>query len=298
MRLLDEIGRANYGTLAKRDAAHVVIEELTQKNPAAAAEYILKNQGSEALGATLKEWAQNAPDEAMGWLVAKLRAGELNPKDTSSRSHGNPFADALSGVAIADPAKALSTWAAVPHNVDASSLESVIGSLRTPAIREAFVAELQEISDPDRAGIAAEAYARGLGQHLGLQEAAGEINSLGLSDEVRNRAMVELASQGMSHGGAAARKRADWLIGSSSDEFAVENATSIASNWARRDFNGVAEWLPTIENSAQRDAAIAGFVGAISQMEPESATRWAGEISDSSLRNSVQRSIAEQQDEL
>jgi len=211
LRLLDEIGRADYGTLAKRDAAHVVVEELTHKNPAAVAEYILKNQGSEALGATLKEWAQNAPDEAMGWLVAKLRSGELNPKDTASRSHGNPFSEALSGVAITDPAKALSTWAAVPHDVDASSLESVVGSLRTPAIREEFVAELQEISNPERAGIAAEAYARGLGQHLGLQQAAEEINSLGLSDGVRNRAIIELASDGLSHGGSAARERAGCL---------------------------------------------------------------------------------------
>lgn len=291
--LIKAIEKTDYGSLAKRDASHAIVEQLARVDPEQAAEYLLQTVGPGALGRTMKEWAQRDPDSAYAWLLNKQRTGKLVSKGTTPEGHDNPFSQLMSGMAIAAPEKALSAWTDVPHELDSNSLRGVIGSLRTEEHRQSFLEQVSGMSDEKKAATASLAYAIGLGELVPLERVAPEINQLGLSAESRNRALVEIARGSLVHGGEAAATSAEWLVENSDSTNVQDNVRNLTKEWTESDLEGAAEWLGTINNEGIRDAAVSGFVDRISGMEPSAAFEWAGDISDPTLRQNLQKSVLE-----
>ena len=216
--LIGAIAMTDYGALAKKEASHAIVEQLSRIDPGAAADYLLETVGPAALGRAMKEWAQRDPEGAYSWLINKQRTGDLLSRGTDGAGHQNPFSELLTGMAIADPSRALSAWADVPHDLGPESLQGVVGSLRTDEHRQAFLNQVQTLPDETRAATASLAYAIGLGQLVPLEEVVPEISRLELEPAARSQAILEIASEGLFHGGEVAASNADWLIESSAPD--------------------------------------------------------------------------------
>lgn len=67
------------------------------------------------------------------------------------------------------------------------------------------------------------------------------------------------------------------------------NVREMASKWAQADPNAVSAWLDTLEPSAKRDEAIAGFCGKAALIDPAAAAQWALTIQGDGLREGALR---------
>ena len=63
-------------------------------------------------------------------------------------------------------------------------------------------------------------------------------------------------------------------------------------SWARQDAAAAGEYLSTLSDSPERDAAVEGYATRVSREDPVAAMEWADTISDSSTREEAVLEVA------
>lgn len=214
-----------------------------------------------AYASALQKWLDKAQAEGRiepeNPLVAELRAG-------IAAAQGNSSAAVLQ---ISQLPYLRQEKAAIDH----------VTALQTPEAQRQAIRELS-------IGLHPQNFPKVVGElanQLGFDAARELLGSADLAPEKHDLAAAGIASADI---GPGTRQRAAWLLENlrSEDPQALAEFTG---KWAQGNQVEAANWVATLPNGKQRDAALKGFIPAAARIDGATAMDWALSVSDPLMRN-------------
>jgi hypothetical protein len=269
---------------ARDDGAYrAIFRAWSSKDPRAAAQAAANLSGSDgkqrgrALMEVVQVWTQQAPREALAWLL------QLPKPEEQSGLISNVF----NGWVQREPEAAISQLVSLPENIRDNAARNVV--------------ELMAQKDPEEARRIAEQLPPGKGRERALAvAAAGWANrdpgaaaefARSFSEGAAADAWPKIASAWTQRGDPSAV--AGWIAQLPEGPGRNGAVRNVIDQWAKTDPTAAAQWLERFPAGPTRDVAAATFATQVRGTDPASAMEWAATVGDLNQREAAVRQVLE-----
>lgn len=221
----------------------------------------------------LTAWAGNDPESALAWFQ-KSRGSAPPPLRESL------LATIFRGLGTRDLSAATAQLGWVrTENERGQALRGLLEAVRADEQRAVVLQSAESLADED----ARRQVRRAVVEQWVQQDAAAAAAFVEKSEPAHERTRL-MDSLGLAWLQTEPAQAADWWI---AHEPGPQTLIKIMNVWAHNDPNAAGEWLGRQPAGPDSDAARTTFARQVSELDPESALRWAETISDETLREST-----------
>jgi hypothetical protein len=221
----------------------------------------------------LTAWAGNDPESALAWFQ-KSRGSAPPPMRESL------LATIFRGLGTRDLAAAAAQLGWVrTENERGQALRGLLEAVRTDEQRGILLQSAEALADEE----ARRQVRRAVVEQWVQQDAAAAAAFVERAEPAHERTRL-MDSLGLAWLQTDPAQAADWWIAHAPDP---QTLIKIMNVWAHNDPNAAGEWLGTQPAGPGSDSARMTFARQVSELDPESALRWAETISEPSQREST-----------
>jgi RNA polymerase sigma factor (sigma-70 family) len=221
----------------------------------------------------LTAWAGNDPESALAWFE-KSRGSAPPPLRESL------LATIFRGLGTRDlgAATAQLSWLRT-ENERGQALRGLLEAVRTDDQRGLLLRKAESIEDEE----ARRQVRRAVVEHWVQQDAAAAAAFVETAEPAHERVGL-MDSLGLAWLQTEPARAADWWV---THAPGPQTLIKIMNVWAHNDPNAAGEWLGRLPAGPESDPARMTFARQVSDLDPESALRWAETISEAALREST-----------
>ena len=206
------------------------------------------------------------------WLDAAQATGRIEGTDplvTELRADIN--------AAQGNQSAAVKQISLLPYQSQRKAAIDHVKSLQTPEARRQAMEELSTALDIENF----RSFMMTLADQQGFDAAREILGSASLTPEKHDLAAASIAAAKI---GPHTKERAAWLLDNlqSGDARGLDLFTG---TWTQGNYADVANWITSLPNGQQRDAALKGFIPVAARVDGATAMDWALTVSDPLLRN-------------
>jgi len=229
---------------------------------------------------TFKNWASHS-GEPMSLSYAGALQKWLDAAQGAGRIEGtNPLVMELRAdiaAAQGDPSTAVKQISQLPNQSQRKAAIDYVKGLQTPDARRHAIEELSTVLDVHNFPHVVKT----LTDQQGFDAAREILGSASLTPEKHDLAAATIAAAKI---GPETSDRAVWLLENlrTDDHRALEEFTG---TWTEGNYADAANWITSLPNGKQRDAALKGFVPVAARIDGATAMDWALTVSDPLMRN-------------
>jgi hypothetical protein len=269
---------------------------LSEKNPAAALELLMKSSGlpvgnpvtRQVATSALGHWSNQDPAAALDWLWK-------NADERPDLTDDEMKQCIIGGAARNDPELAFKLIGETNLDDKAAAVQMLVEAGKTPeqrtAILDALRDHLASISDTtereDLLNESLESMARNISEE-GFDAVQSWISKSKLSPEESARFAAGLSYFNTKQDTG---RWIDWMAANLPTEQLRDNVDNLIGQWTQQDYQAAGKWLAASSDGPAKNASVSAYAMIVAEYEPQTAVQWALTLPEGQERQATFESI-------